>query len=161
MFKKTIRTIGVLSLALLGVCLEGQPAAAQQQGWPFMPQNRWWESGSNRTFQSLTPSSVPSVPFVGASAPASTRIQIEVPASAKVWFDGQPTMQTGSSRTFVSPPLTTGFKYQYALHMEWQDGDRRSERNQTISFNAGDRLDLDFTTPHQTVAAPNLPKGDN
>jgi hypothetical protein len=34
------------------------------------------------------------------------------------------------------------------------------ERNQTISFNADDRLNLDFT-PHQTVAAPNLPKVGN
>ena len=156
MFLKTIRMIGVLSLALLGNCLAVQPAAAQQQGWPFIPQNRWWESGSSRNFQSY----VPSVPVVVAPAPASTQIQLEVPASAKVWFDGQPTIQTGSSRTFVSPPLATGFKYHYAVRIEWQDGDRRSERNQTISFNAGDRLNLDFT-PHQTVAAPNLPKVGN
>jgi uncharacterized protein (TIGR03000 family) len=160
MFLKTIRLIGVLSLALLGVCLAGQPAAAQQQGWPFMPQNRWWESGSSRNIQSYIPNYIPNVPVVVAPAPTSTQIQLEVPASAKVWFDDQPTIQTGSSRTFVSPPLATGFKYHYAVRVDWQDGDRRSERNQTIFFNAGDRLNLDFTA-HQTVAAPNLPKVGN
>jgi uncharacterized protein (TIGR03000 family) len=158
---KSIHMIGVLSLALLGVCLTSQPAAAQQQGWPFMPQNRWWENGSSRTYQSSSPSYTPSVALVVAPAQASAQIQLEVPASAKVWFNGQPTIQTGSSRTFVSPPLATGFKYQYAVHIEWQDGVRKSERTQTISFNAGDRLNLDLATPQQTVAAPNLSKVGN
>ena len=156
MFLKTARTIGILSLALLGTCLAEQPAAAQQQGWPFMPQNRWWESGPSRTYQSYAPSYTPSAPPVVVPVQASTQIQLEVPASAKVWFDGQPTIQTGNSRAFVAPPLATGFKYQYAIRIEWQDGDRRRERSQTISFSAGDRLNLDFATPHQTLAVPNL-----
>jgi len=153
--------IVVLSLALLGVFLATQPAAAQQQGWPWVPQNRWWESSSSRTYQSYSPSYSPSVPLVVAPVRPSTQIQLEVPASAKVWFDGQPTIQTGSSRTYLAPPLGTGLKYQYAVRIEWQDGDRRNELNQTISFGAGDRLNLDFTTPRQTVAAPIISKIGN
>jgi uncharacterized protein (TIGR03000 family) len=147
MFLKTIRMIGVLSLALLGDCLVGQPAAAQEQGWPFAAQSRWWESGSSRANRSSPPSTTQIRPAVVTPAALSTQIQVQVPAQAKVWFDGRPTVQSGKSRGFRSPPLTPGFEYRYAVRVEWRDGDSVMERNRTISFMAGDTVNVDFTMP--------------
>jgi uncharacterized protein (TIGR03000 family) len=147
---KTIRMIGVLSVALLGVCLASQTASAQQQGWPYTGGNPGWE-GSYES--DVGPSFVPTVPEIAVAPQVSTLIQLEVPVAAKVFFDGRPTTQTGNVRTFIAPPLATGGRFHYTVHVEWMDGGHRVERNQTINFNAGVPVNLDLM-PHQNVDAP-------
>jgi len=149
---KAIRMTGVLSTALLGICLAGQPAQAQQQGWPYTGGNPSWEGGRNETYPTEGPEFFPYVPAVTAPAQMSTQIQLEVPATAKVWFDGRLTTQTGAVRTFMVPPLAVGSRYQYAIHVEWQEGTHKEEANRNLAFNAGEAVNLDLT--HHAVDAP-------
>jgi uncharacterized protein (TIGR03000 family) len=73
------------------------------------------------------------------------RITIRVPAGAKVWFDGEPTAQTGTTRAFVSPPLEPGRDYHYEVRAQWPDGAGTVERTRRLSFRAGDTIALDFS----------------
>src|SRR5437660_10311883 len=128
---KSFRIIGVLSLALIGLSLASQPASAQQ-GWPLNHQTRWWENRSAPSFPNYRPSysqAPGQITRVDATpAKATTEIQVKVPAQAKIWFDGRQTVQAGPSRSFVSPPLTPGFGYRYAVRAEWKEGNRLIER---------------------------------
>jgi uncharacterized protein (TIGR03000 family) len=142
--------IGVLSLATLGVCLATQPAAADQQGWPYNPPDSSWQSRSNG-FTQNNQGYILSAPIV-VPQQVRTEIQLKVPAQAKVWFDSTPTDDAGISRRYVSPPLRPGVPYHYAIRVEWRDGDRVIKRNRDISFGAGDRVRVDFTTPELTMS---------
>jgi uncharacterized protein (TIGR03000 family) len=73
------------------------------------------------------------------------RITIRVPAGAKVWFDGEPTTRTGTTREFVSPLLEPGRDYHYEVRAQWQDGEGTVERTRRLSFRAGDTIGLDFS----------------
>jgi uncharacterized protein (TIGR03000 family) len=148
---KSFRMIGVLSLAILGICLATQPAAADQQGWPYNPPDRSWQSRSNGFSQNNQGGYIWSAPVV-VPEQVRTEIQLKVPAQAKIWFDGSPTDDAGISRRYVSPPLKPGVPYHYAIRVEWRQGDRVIKRNRDISFGAGDRLNLDFTTPELTMS---------
>jgi uncharacterized protein (TIGR03000 family) len=78
------------------------------------------------------------------------RIQVKVPAEAKVWFDGEETHQTGAVRNFVTPPLQTGKSYHYQVQARWvQDGEPVS-RTRTLRIDPGKQADLDFTRPETT-----------
>src|SRR5258707_414041 len=148
---KSFRMIGVLSLAILGVCLATRPAAADEQGWPYNPANRSWQSRSSGFSPINQGGYIWSAPVV-VPEKVRTEIQLKVPAHAKVWFDGTPTDETGISRNFVSPPLKPGVAYNYAIRVEWRDGDRLIKRNRPISFRGGDRGNLDFTPPELTLS---------
>lgn len=147
---KSFRMIGVLSLATLGVCLATRPAAADQQGWPYNPPDSSWQSRSNG-FTQNNQGYILSAPIV-VPQQVRTEIQLKVPAQAKVWFDSTPTDDAGISRRYVSPPLRPGVPYHYAIRVEWRDGDRVIKRNRDISFGAGDRVRVDFTTPELTMS---------
>ncbi len=41
----------------------------------------------------------------------SVRVNVRVPSDAKIWFDGSQTSQTGTTRSFESPPLAAGPEY--------------------------------------------------
>jgi uncharacterized protein (TIGR03000 family) len=151
MSHKSFRMIAVLSLVILGACLATQPAAAQQQGWPYNPQNRWWERGSNGFSQNNRATYIRSAPVI-VSAEVSTKFQLQVPVKARVWFEGQPTAQAGMSRSFVSPPLQPGVVYHYAIRVEWREGDRAIKRDLGVDLKAGDRLSLDFNTQPVSVS---------
>jgi uncharacterized protein (TIGR03000 family) len=75
------------------------------------------------------------------------QIHLQVPASARVWFDDEKTVQTGSSREFISPPLSTGTEYSYAIRAEWTDNGQKVESARRIRIHAGDRVSLDMTKP--------------
>jgi uncharacterized protein (TIGR03000 family) len=73
------------------------------------------------------------------------QITIRVPAEAKIWFDGEQTGQTGTTRVFVSPPLELGRDYHYEVRARWQDGEGTVERTRRLSFRAGETIGLDFS----------------
>jgi uncharacterized protein (TIGR03000 family) len=80
-----------------------------------------------------------------------TTIDLQVPAGAKVYFNGAATKQTGTSRTFVTGHLTPGVQYSYTVRVQWDDGGQVMERNRDISFMAGDQIRLDFTPTSLTA----------
>jgi uncharacterized protein (TIGR03000 family) len=81
----------------------------------------------------------------GPKVRRAAQITIHVPAGAKVWFDGEPTAQTGTTRVFASPLLEPGRDYHYEVRAQWQDGEGTVERSRRLSFRAGDTIGLDFS----------------
>jgi uncharacterized protein (TIGR03000 family) len=100
------------------------------------------------------------------------QITIRVPAEAKIWFDGDETAQTGTTRVFVSPLLDPGRDYQYEVRAQWKDGEGTVERTRRLRFRAGDTIALEFSGrgflevrgfsdalpgPQSTPARPSVP----
>jgi uncharacterized protein (TIGR03000 family) len=83
----------------------------------------------------------------GRPAPSDNRARIwlAVPADAQVWFDGEPTKQTGELRQFVSPPLAPGRSYTYAVRVRWTKDGKPVEEERRIRVQAGASSRLDFT----------------
>ena len=78
--------------------------------------------------------------LAGQAAPSNTAtIQVSVPADAKVWFDDSPTEQTGSERSFESPPLTPGKTYSYMITAQWRGPDGNRRRPKTAGERARQR----------------------
>jgi uncharacterized protein (TIGR03000 family) len=51
--------------------------------------------------------------------PNVAHIVAHVPANALIWFEGEPTKQTGSLRYFESPALVPGKLYRYTARVAW------------------------------------------
>jgi uncharacterized protein (TIGR03000 family) len=74
-------------------------------------------------------------------------INVTVPADAKIWFDGSPTVQTGEHRQFVSPPLHPGSTYVYHVKVRWMEAGRPIEETRQVSVAPGRQIELNLTTP--------------
>jgi uncharacterized protein (TIGR03000 family) len=77
--------------------------------------------------------------------PSNAHISLAVPADAQVWFDGNPTRQTGTLRNYISPPLTPGPTYTYTLRVRWMNDGTPVEENRRVRVHAGARVRLHFT----------------
>jgi len=74
-------------------------------------------------------------------------IEIQVPSNAEIWFEGDRTMQTGTQRQFVSPPLDRGRKFTYDVRARWTDGNGKVvDRTQKVKVEADRRTFVDFQT---------------
>ena len=138
---KSFRMIGVFSLALLGTCLATKPAAAQEQGWPFNPQNRWWERSSSRVYRSYRPSAIQTAPAVITSNAVNTQIQI----------GGSVTGSTGSNRQFypaetLSDSKAAGFVVRLPIANAdvWFE-DQKTQQLGTVREYVSGNLDPNFT----------------
>jgi uncharacterized protein (TIGR03000 family) len=69
-------------------------------------------------------------------------ITVQVPQGASLWFDGAKTSQTGSLRSFVSPPLQAGQNYAYDVRARWTENGKVREEKRTVQVRAGDRLQV-------------------
>ena len=58
------------------------------------------------------------------------------------WFDGEPTEQSGTDRTFVSPALAPGRECVYRIRVRWDDNGKPVERKRDVTVHAGDRITL-------------------
>jgi uncharacterized protein (TIGR03000 family) len=81
----------------------------------------------------------PPAPAIDANA---ATIQLRVPASARIWIEGEQTAQTGTDRSFVSPPLVPGYDYVYRVRVQWNEDGKAVERNRDVTMHAGDRINL-------------------
>jgi uncharacterized protein (TIGR03000 family) len=77
----------------------------------------------------------------------TVRIQVRVPADAKIWFNDKPTTQRGELRAFESPALDRGKQYSYELRATWQQDGRTVERTRPLRVRAGDRINVNLTGP--------------
>lgn len=85
---------------------------------------------------------------VAAARPEPARLQIHLPRpDAQLWIENTPMQQTGSERTFVSPPLDPGSKYSYSLRASWQENGKTQTENRKISVNAGQQVSINFARP--------------
>jgi uncharacterized protein (TIGR03000 family) len=84
------------------------------------------------------------------TAPAfdnQAHIRVLAPASAQVWFENQPTTETGSVRQFVSPPLTPGKAFTYHMRAQWMQNGRAVNQVRNVDVFAGTNITVDFTRP--------------
>ena len=75
------------------------------------------------------------------------KITVLVPADAEIFFDGDPTMQKGAERHFVSPPLPAGKKYHYNVLARWKEGAKTVEQTRRVEVTGGAAVRVDFLTP--------------
>lgn len=71
-------------------------------------------------------------------------ITVNVPSSAQIWFDGVATKQTGSARTFVSPPLPAGRVFKYTILGRWVEDGQKIEQTRKIAVKGGDRITVNW-----------------
>jgi uncharacterized protein (TIGR03000 family) len=71
-------------------------------------------------------------------------IEVQVPADAQIWFDGESTSQGGTARSFRSPPLEQGQNYSYEVKARWNDNGKDIERTRKVRVRAGERVNVNF-----------------
>jgi len=79
--------------------------------------------------------------------PNSAMIEVTVPANAELWFDGVKTSQTGSTRYFVTPPLTAGKTYTYEIRMSTPSRTDAAADTRQVQVQAGKRSTVNFMEP--------------
>jgi uncharacterized protein (TIGR03000 family) len=77
----------------------------------------------------------------------TAQVDVRLPADAELWFDGQKTSQTGSTRTFHSPALEPGQDYVYSVHARWGADGKPTDETRKVTVHAGDHTVVRFTQP--------------
>jgi uncharacterized protein (TIGR03000 family) len=80
------------------------------------------------------------------AAPARTAlIDVFLPESATLSFQGVTMKEEGAVRAFQSPPLEPGRTYHYDLRAAWRtEGGKEVVRTRRLTVRAGDRLEVDL-----------------
>jgi uncharacterized protein (TIGR03000 family) len=98
----------------------------------------------------------PSVDTLPPIAPASTTVDtaatitVRVPPNADVWFDDQPTKNTGTDRLFASPPLESGRTFYYNVRARWtNDQGKVMDQTRRVDVTSGRHVAVDFMRPQQ------------
>jgi uncharacterized protein (TIGR03000 family) len=78
----------------------------------------------------------------GRSNKASVIITMMVPEDAVVFFDGAKTTQTGTQRTFHSPPISRGTTSKYEIDVV-ADGQEKLKVKRAVEVRGGERVTLD------------------
>jgi uncharacterized protein (TIGR03000 family) len=81
------------------------------------------------------------------------RINLRVPSDAKIWFDGSPTNQTGTTRSFESPPVAVGSAYAYQIRIQWKRDGKDVTQTRQVTVHAGDVINLTLGSPPGLAAA--------
>jgi uncharacterized protein (TIGR03000 family) len=99
---------------------------------------------------------VPAPRTAPASGGQRAEITMTVPLDAVIFIDGKRTYNRGSIRRFVTPPLASGKKYFYDVKVTWIDGERARENSRHLSFEAGQRVTLNYAPPNWTQPIQDL-----
>jgi uncharacterized protein (TIGR03000 family) len=78
-----------------------------------------------------------------------------VPATATIWIGEQQMKQTGTRRTFQSPPLDPTKTYAYTMKISWGGGTAQKDNvtEQEVTIRAGQTTIIDFTPLAQGMAS--------
>jgi uncharacterized protein (TIGR03000 family) len=71
-------------------------------------------------------------------------VEVELPAGAELWFDGQATTQKGATRTFHTPALEKGLSYHYDVRARWMSGGTAVDQTQRVDVFAGGQVKVVF-----------------
>jgi uncharacterized protein (TIGR03000 family) len=74
----------------------------------------------------------------------TVQVRVRVPAGAKLWFNGEATVQRGEVRHFESPALQPGESYYYDLRATWQKDGKTVERTRHLRVRAGDQISVNL-----------------
>ncbi len=73
-------------------------------------------------------------------------IRVRLPAAdAKVWFEGEGTLQTGKEREFVSPRLEAGATHTYTVKASWFKEGKEITREKQVSVRPGAETVVEFS----------------
>jgi uncharacterized protein (TIGR03000 family) len=86
---------------------------------------------------------VPMPMIVGTAEPVAY-LDIKVPPDAEIWIDDARTQQTGSDRTFVTPPLPVDRASTYEIKAKWTEAGRSVEQAQIVLVQPGRRIPVTF-----------------
>jgi uncharacterized protein (TIGR03000 family) len=87
----------------------------------------------------------PAQPAIQPPAPATATIELYVPPSAEVWFQGKKTTQTGTVRRFVTPPFSPGTTFTYDVRIRWTDANGEvQDETRNVTVTPGQQLILNF-----------------
>jgi uncharacterized protein (TIGR03000 family) len=136
-----------LVLATADTCsaqVYGSPRYGYVPSYPyFVPPNYYGPPPMNLSTLSYRPA----LSWGALALPSNAVIQVKVPAGAKVWFDDEPTRQTGTDRVFDSPPLQRGRRYHYTVRARWMDDGKPVTQTRKIYFRASEQVTVDFLKP--------------
>jgi uncharacterized protein (TIGR03000 family) len=101
---------------------------------------------------SMRPTPVVTRAYAPSLAPPATAalINVVLPASADLWFEGMQIPGSGNLRKFTSPQLNPLNAYTYDVRASWYDNGKMVTQSQRLLVRSGDRLTLTF--PSSTVA---------
>jgi uncharacterized protein (TIGR03000 family) len=91
--------------------------------------------------------SVPPAKGYAPRPPGGNRAQLRmiVPANAVIWVEDTRTTLTGTTRTFVSPPLTPGRSYVYTIRVRGTSGGNTIDEERKVRVRANAWRTIDFT----------------
>ena len=146
-------------LALGGLMLATERGLAAADDWGPGHQGPYWGGGGysgGRSYRSRSFTPAPTYDQAPTTSQSffntpvqdnrTVLINIQVPANAQVWFDDDATQQSGSERLFVSPRLTPGKMFEYQIRAQWNDNGKKVEQTKRVTFQAGDRIHLNFNS---------------
>jgi uncharacterized protein (TIGR03000 family) len=95
-------------------------------------------------YSGSAPAVAPASALLPADQPAT--VEVTAPADAEILFDGQRTSQTGTQRTFTTPPLEKGPSYHYDVTARWRGGPADGQ-TQRVQVYAGAHVSVVFPRP--------------
>jgi len=67
-------------------------------------------------------------------------------ADAEVWFNGTKTKQTGTTREFDTPPLSTDRESTYRVKTRWSEGGQWYEETQSVRVRGGGQASVNVAS---------------
>jgi len=107
---------------------------------------------------SMRPIPVVTKAYAPSLAPPATAalVNVVLPASADLWFEGMQIPGGGSLRQFTSPELNPLNAYTYDVRASWLDNGKVVTQSQRLLVRAGDRLTVTFPASTAAVRGPIL-----
>jgi uncharacterized protein (TIGR03000 family) len=101
---------------------------------------------SSANYSYAMPASASNDPAGGAAQGNNAAlIDVDCPANAQIFFDGNPTAQTGGQRRFLSPELAPGKTYTYEVRATWVGSDNKAvTQTREVQVQAGKRSSANF-----------------
>jgi uncharacterized protein (TIGR03000 family) len=76
------------------------------------------------------------------AAERSARVNLQVPSGARIWFDTYQTKQTGTARSFETPPMDAGQELAYQIRVQWEQDGKDVTQTRQVTVHAGDVINL-------------------
>ncbi|HEV3445217.1 MAG TPA: TIGR03000 domain-containing protein [Gemmataceae bacterium] len=73
---------------------------------------------------------------------AAAQVIVQLPADAKLTFDGHPTKSADAQRWFITPPLEFGKTFHYTLTADFRRGAEKVTLTKVIAVRAGQRTSV-------------------
>jgi uncharacterized protein (TIGR03000 family) len=80
-----------------------------------------------------------------ANTTAQLRVQVPDP-NAQIWLNGAATKVSGTSRVFVTPPLSTGYTHTYEVRARWMDANgQMRDQVRNVEVQPGQEVIVNFS----------------